>query len=85
MLWQQLEISDALLLSDWLFLFFFSYSGCLCRYAMIDEGETDWKILAIDIKDPLADKINGLSLFFVFFFLPAIRMKIGPAVFFFFF
>lgn len=22
-------------------------------------GETDWKILAIDIKDPLAEKLNG--------------------------
>ena len=23
-------------------------------------GETDWKILAIDITDPLADQINGV-------------------------
>ena len=22
-------------------------------------GETDWKILAIDVTDPLADKLNG--------------------------
>lgn len=27
--------------------------------AMLDEGETDWKVLAIDIKDPLANKMNG--------------------------
>ena len=27
--------------------------------ALIDEGETDWKILAIDVTDPLADKIDG--------------------------
>ena len=27
--------------------------------ALIDEGETDWKILTIDITDPLADKIDG--------------------------
>jgi inorganic pyrophosphatase len=31
--------------------------------AMLDEGETDWKVLAIDIKDPLAAKMNG-KLFF---------------------
>lgn len=33
----------------------------LGTYAMIDEGETDWKILAIDVRDPLADQINDLS------------------------
>jgi inorganic pyrophosphatase len=27
--------------------------------ALLDEGETDWKLIAIDIKDPLADQING--------------------------
>jgi inorganic pyrophosphatase len=27
--------------------------------AMIDEGETDWKVIGIDVKDPLADQING--------------------------
>jgi inorganic pyrophosphatase len=27
--------------------------------AMIDEGETDWKIIAIDVNDPLAPKLNG--------------------------
>ena len=31
----------------------------LGTFALIDEGETDWKILVIDVKDPLADKING--------------------------
>ena len=25
-------------------------------------GETDWKILAIDVTDPLAEKLNGESL-----------------------
>lgn len=25
----------------------------------INTGETDWKILAIDVTDPLAEKING--------------------------
>ena len=29
--------------------------------AMIDEGETDWKILAIDVNDPLADSLNDIS------------------------
>jgi len=30
----------------------------LGTYAMVDEGETDWKILAIDASDPLAEKID---------------------------
>lgn len=29
--------------------------------AMIDEGETDWKVICIDVKDELADKINNLE------------------------
>lgn len=29
--------------------------------AMIDEGETDWKVICIDIKDELADQINNLE------------------------
>jgi len=29
--------------------------------AMIDEGETDWKVICIDIKDENADKINNLE------------------------
>ena len=28
---------------------------------MIDEGETDWKILAIDATDPLAPQLNSLA------------------------
>ena len=27
--------------------------------ALIDEGETDWKVIAIDINDPLSSKLNG--------------------------
>ena len=27
--------------------------------AMIDEGETDWKIFCIDVNDPLAKDMNG--------------------------
>ena len=26
--------------------------------ALIDEGETDWKIIAIDVKDPNAGKLS---------------------------
>lgn len=29
--------------------------------ALIDEGETDWKVIAIDINDPLADKLNDVT------------------------
>merc|ERR1711990_1183752 len=29
--------------------------------AMIDEGETDWKVMCIDVKDELAYKINNLD------------------------
>eukprot|EP00095_Tigriopus_kingsejongensis_P001631 maker-scaffold121_size336169-snap-gene-0.12 protein:Tk01631 transcript:maker-scaffold121_size336169-snap-gene-0.12-mRNA-1 annotation:"inorganic pyrophosphatase" len=29
--------------------------------ALIDEGETDWKVLVIDITDPLADKLNDVE------------------------
>lgn len=32
--------------------------GCL---AMIDEGETDWKIIAIDVNDPLAKDMNDIE------------------------
>eukprot|EP01125_Pyxidicula_operculata_P003258 TRINITY_DN1380_c0_g1_i2.p1 TRINITY_DN1380_c0_g1~~TRINITY_DN1380_c0_g1_i2.p1 ORF type:complete len:190 (+),score=58.25 TRINITY_DN1380_c0_g1_i2:339-908(+) len=33
----------------------------LGTWAMIDEGETDWKILAIDVNDPDAEKYNNVS------------------------
>jgi len=29
--------------------------------AMIDEGETDWKLAVIDVKDPMADKLNDIE------------------------
>ena len=29
--------------------------------AMIDEGETDWKIFAIDTRDPMAEKLNDID------------------------
>ncbi|XP_021929970.1 inorganic pyrophosphatase isoform X2 [Zootermopsis nevadensis] len=29
--------------------------------ALIDEGETDWKIIAIDVNDPLADELKDIS------------------------
>lgn len=27
--------------------------------ALLDEGETDWKVITIDVNDPLAPKLNG--------------------------
>ena len=29
---------------------------------LIDEGETDWKILAVDVNDPIASQLNGLPI-----------------------
>ncbi|KAH8548740.1 inorganic pyrophosphatase [Umbelopsis sp. PMI_123] len=29
--------------------------------ALLDEGETDWKIIAVDINDPLADKLTDIG------------------------
>jgi len=40
--------------------------GTVCKvkvlgvFAMIDEGETDWKVIAIDINDPLAENLNDI-------------------------
>jgi len=30
-------------------------------FAMIDEGETDWKVMAIDASDPLAENLNDIN------------------------
>lgn len=32
--------------------------GCM---ALLDEGETDWKILAIDVRDPMADLMHDID------------------------
>ena len=29
--------------------------------ALIDDGETDWKLLAIDVNDPLAKSLNDIG------------------------
>jgi len=29
--------------------------------ALIDEGETDWKLIAIDVNDPMAEKLNDIT------------------------
>nr|XP_023023314.1 inorganic pyrophosphatase-like [Leptinotarsa decemlineata] len=29
--------------------------------ALIDEGETDWKVIAINVRDPLAEKLHDMS------------------------
>lgn len=34
---------------------------CIGAYAMIDDGELDWKVIAINTKDPLAEKINDVE------------------------
>jgi inorganic pyrophosphatase len=34
---------------------------CVGVYAMIDDGELDWKVIAINTEDPLADKINDVE------------------------
>jgi inorganic pyrophosphatase len=32
--------------------------GTIC---LLDGGETDWKIIVIDVTDPLADKMNDIT------------------------
>ncbi len=32
--------------------------GCI---ALLDEGETDWKVIVIDASDPLADKLHDIN------------------------
>ena len=34
---------------------------CVGVYAMIDDGELDWKVIAINEADPLAEKINDVE------------------------
>lgn len=29
--------------------------------ALIDEGETDWKVIVVDVTDPLANKLNDIE------------------------
>lgn len=31
-----------------------------CR-ALLDEGETDWKVIVVDVNDPLASKLNDVE------------------------
>ena len=33
-------------------------------YAMIDEGETDWKVIAVNVDDENASQMNGFFFFF---------------------
>ena len=30
-------------------------------FAMIDEGETDWKVICIDVTDPLAENLSDIQ------------------------
>ena len=34
-------------------------------FGLLDQGETDWKVLAIDVRDPLAKSLNGQTHLFV--------------------
>lgn len=34
---------------------------CVGAYAMIDDGELDWKVIAINTSDPLAEKIHNVE------------------------
>ncbi|OZJ03420.1 Inorganic pyrophosphatase [Bifiguratus adelaidae] len=29
--------------------------------ALLDEGETDWKVIALDVRDPMADKVHDIE------------------------
>ena len=29
--------------------------------ALLDEGETDWKVIVVDVADPLAPKLNDIE------------------------
>jgi inorganic pyrophosphatase len=29
--------------------------------ALLDEGETDWKVIVVDVNDPLAPKLNDIE------------------------
>lgn len=29
--------------------------------ALLDEGETDWKVIVVDVLDPLASKLNDIE------------------------
>ena len=29
--------------------------------ALLDEGETDWKVIVIDVRDPLASRMNDIE------------------------
>ena len=40
-------------------VYFFMQVKVLGVLAMIDEGETDWKVIAIDVNDPDAKNMNG--------------------------
>lgn len=33
----------------------------LGAFAVLDEGETDWKIVAIDVSDPLAERMTDIG------------------------
>ena len=48
-----------------------AFALCVCCRCNCILGETDWKVLAINVKDPLAQHINGetLSVYLICCFL----------------
>lgn len=44
-------------LIEWLTIF----NQVLGILALIDEGETDWKLIAIDVADPMADSLHDIQ------------------------
>jgi len=38
----------------------------VCDHCSVVVGETDWKVLAIDVNDSLAQQLNGETLFVLF-------------------
>jgi inorganic pyrophosphatase len=34
----------------------------LGAFALVDEGELDWKVIAIDVNDPKAASLNGTAI-----------------------
>lgn len=36
-------------------------AGVHAYRALLDEGETDWKVIVVDVNDPLASKLNDIE------------------------
>jgi len=38
----------------------------VCGHCCVISGETDWKVLAVNVNDPIAQHLNGKPMFCVF-------------------